>query len=122
MSLLRFKLISQSKDDAGSTIAALAYSWDALVLINSMPGRRCTLTWAGKVVWNNDVAKDGWWTSNHGWMHSAHILITERITDINRKAYEKGRQPGDYDRMIAAMDLRHEIEKENCAAAGSVRS
>jgi hypothetical protein len=122
MSLLAFKLISRSGGDCGQTIATLAYSWDALTLVGNMPGRRCTLTWQGKVVWNNASDKDGWKVGNPNWMNEAHDLIRERMIDINRKAYEKDRQPGDYDRMIARMDLRREIELENSMACESVKS
>jgi len=122
MAALTFKVVSNSTGDAGQVIAATTYLWDALMLMGGYGGRLCSITWHGKVVWNNAQSKDGWVIVNHGWMKEAETLIKTRMYEINRKAYEKGRRPGDYDRMIAAMDLRHDIEKENCAAAGSVRS
>jgi hypothetical protein len=123
MSLLSLKLISMSDGDAGQTIATLAYTWDALRLIGSFPSRLCVLKHHGRVVWNNAQDKDGWRTiSGCDWMVEAHALITERIQERYRADYDKDRGAGAYDQMIAAMDLKRELERENQAAAASVRT
>lgn len=116
---LQYKVVQRT---SGTLIAACQRADDAVRVAEGVAERECVIKWAGKIVYRTgELVRSamGAWADFAG----AGRLVAERVTEINRQAYDKEYGPGAYDRMIARMDLQLEIETENAAACGSaVRS
>jgi len=107
---LHYKVVAKS---SGTLIAACQRADDAVRVAEAFVDRACVVKWAGKIVWRSGELM--------GDFIDGGRTVVARVAEINRQAYDKDYGEGAYARMLALMDTRQDIARENSAACASVK-